>query len=102
MKGSIQKRTTKQGETYYLVRAELPADSTTGKRRQRAKAFPTKKAAETALALFGAARAPMARCGSAARHTEHPARAQARGGQPLGDRRTEDAEGAPAVRFAAD
>ena len=35
MKGSIQKRTTKRGDLAYLVRVELPADSTTGKRRQR-------------------------------------------------------------------
>src|SRR2546423_5999454 len=52
MKGSIQKRTTKRGDLAYLVRVELPADSTTGKRRQRAKAFPTKKAAEAALAKW--------------------------------------------------
>jgi integrase len=52
VKGSIQKRTTKRGDVSYLVRVELPADPTTNQRRQRAKAFPTKKAAETELAKW--------------------------------------------------
>src|SRR4029079_10572761 len=51
-KGSIQKRTTKKGDVSYLVRVELPPDPTTGKRKQRAEAFPTKKAAESAMAQW--------------------------------------------------
>jgi integrase len=45
----IQKLTGPRGVSY-LVRVEYPRDPTTGKRKQRAKAFRTKKEAEKALA----------------------------------------------------
>lgn len=51
MAGSIQKKVGPQG-TSYLVRVEFPPDPVTGKRRQRSKAFKTRKEAEKALAQW--------------------------------------------------
>lgn len=51
MAGSIQKTIGPRGAAY-LVRVECPPDPVTGKRRQRSKAFKTRKVAEKALAQW--------------------------------------------------
>jgi integrase len=48
-RGSIQRRTNKDGSVSYLARVEFPSN---GKRQQRAKAFPSKRAAESHLAKW--------------------------------------------------
>jgi integrase len=50
--GSITKRLTADGKARYLVRVEYPPDPVTGKRRQRAKTFGTRKEAEAELARW--------------------------------------------------
>jgi integrase len=51
MRGTIDKRLGKRGPGY-LVRVDLGADPVTGKRRQRAKTFATRREAEAALAQW--------------------------------------------------
>src|SRR4051794_24541141 len=51
MKGAIWKRQGKRGVSY-TVRVELPPDPVTGKRRQRAETFRTRKEADAALAQW--------------------------------------------------
>jgi len=52
-RGSIQKRvSTANGITSYRARVEFPVDPTTGKRRQLSETFPTRKAAQSALATW--------------------------------------------------
>lgn len=48
-RGSVQKRILKDGKPSYLVRVEYDPDPVTGKRRQRSKAFPTKRVADARL-----------------------------------------------------
>jgi integrase len=52
MRGSVQKRTGKNGTVSYMVRVEMPADPVTGERRQRAKTFKTRKEADAELAKW--------------------------------------------------
>lgn len=52
-RGSIQKRVSAaNGDTSYRARVEFPADPVTGKRRQLSETFPTRKAAQSALATW--------------------------------------------------
>ncbi len=51
MKGSVQKRTGKQGPAY-RARVEYPPDPVTGERRQRSKTFRTRREADAALARW--------------------------------------------------
>src|SRR5215216_157487 len=52
MRGSVQKRTGKNGTVSYMVRVEMPADPVNGERRQRAKTFKTRKEADAELAKW--------------------------------------------------